>query len=76
MTDGNASFGPTSSDPIRIDCDECSQQGTPTCEDCVVTFLCERPQGAVVIDVAEVRALKLLGDAGLAPQLQHQRRTG
>jgi hypothetical protein len=62
---------------IRIDCDECVMQHTEVCADCVVTFLCSRePDEAVVIDVSEVRALRLLGDAGLAPRLRHRRRTG
>lgn len=64
-------------DAILIDCDECSQQATAVCADCVVTFLCERdPGSAVVVDGAEARALRLLGDAGLAPKLRHVRRTG
>ncbi len=65
------------SEPLRIDCDDCAFQHTAACEDCVVTFLCTRePDDAVVIDVAEVRALQLLSDSGLAPSLRHRRRTG
>lgn len=64
-------------DSMLIDCDDCSQQATAACQDCVVTFLCERDSAsAVVVDVAEARALRLLGDAGLAPKLRHVRRTG
>lgn len=64
-------------DIVTIDCDECVGQGTSACEDCVVTFLCGRqPDEAVVVDVAEARALRLLGGAGLVPSLRHQRRTG
>lgn len=62
---------------IRIDCDECAMQHTSTCGDCVVTFLCSRaPDDAVVIHVAEARALRLLGSGGLAPALRHRRRVG
>jgi hypothetical protein len=62
---------------MEISCDECVMQGTDACEDCVVTFLCGREPGeAVVIDVEEERALRLLADAGLAPTLRHRRRTG
>lgn len=62
---------------MLIDCDDCSQQATAACQDCVVTFLCERDSAsAVVVDVAEARALRLLSDAGLAPRLRHVRRTG
>jgi hypothetical protein len=60
---------------LYISCDECVMEGTPACADCVVTFLCEREPGdAVIIDVAEVRALRLLEAGGLAPALRHQRR--
>jgi hypothetical protein len=62
---------------LTIDCDECSLQGTTACGDCVVTFLCGREADeAVVIDVAEARAVRLLGQAGLVPGLRHERRTG
>jgi hypothetical protein len=62
---------------MEISCDECVMQGTAACDDCVVTFLCDREPGeAVIIDVEEERALRLLADAGLAPTLRHRRRTG
>jgi hypothetical protein len=62
---------------LRISCDECVMEGTPACADCVVTFLCDRAPGdAVVIDVVEARALRLLEAGGLAPSLRHRRRTG
>ena len=62
---------------LTIDCAECSLEGTSACDDCVVTFLCSRaPDDAVVIDVAEARAVRLLGQAGLVPALRHVRRTG
>ena len=51
-------------------------QDTSACDDCVVTFLCGADAGPVVVDFAEARALRLLGDAGLAPRLRHIRRTG
>lgn len=57
---------------LTIDCDECALQGTEACDDCVVTFLCgTAPATAVVIDMAEARAVRLLGDAGLVPALRH-----
>ena len=60
---------------LYISCDECVMEGTSACADCVVTFLCGREPGdAVIIDVAEVRALRLLEQGGLAPRLRHQRR--
>ena len=57
---------------ITIDCDDCAMQHTSVCRDCVVTFLCERPEGsAVVLEFAEARALRVLAEAGLAPSLRH-----
>jgi hypothetical protein len=64
-------------EPVRIDCDECAMQHTEVCADCVVTFICSRqPDEAVIVDVAEARALRLLADAGLTPRLRHRRRIG
>ena len=64
-------------EPLVIDCDDCSMRDTSTCEDCIVTFLCSsEPQQAVVIDVVEVRALRLLAESGLAPPLRHRRHAG
>lgn len=62
---------------LSISCDDCVMDGSSACADCVVTFLCERDPGdAIVIDVVEVRALRLLEQGGLAPALRHRRRTG
>lgn len=64
-------------EPLTIDCDSCTMQHTDACDDCVVTFICSRrPDEAVVVDLDELRALRLLGDAGLVPGLRHDRRTG
>jgi hypothetical protein len=64
-------------DVLRIDCEDCAARHTDTCADCVVTFLCTRePDDAVVVDVAEARALRLMGEVGLVPRLRHRRRTG
>jgi hypothetical protein len=60
-----------------IDCDDCIMQGTDACGDCVVTFICGRePDEAVVIDVAEARAVRMLGEAGLVPRLRRISRHG
>ena len=62
----------TAHDPLVIDCATCVGRHTSACDDCVVTFLCDRePDDAVVIDVAEARALRLLADADLVPVLRH-----
>lgn len=58
---------------LTIDCGRCQLRDTAACADCVVTFICSRePEEAVVVDVAEVRALRLLGGAGLVPELRHR----
>lgn len=68
---------PSTDEPLTIDCDQCVMQHTQACDDCVVTFLCTpRTEQAVVIEVAEVRALRLLAGSGLAPPLRLHRRTG
>lgn len=52
---------------MLIDCDACALRDTEACEDCIVTFLVDRPPGAVVFDAAEERALRSLAGAGLTP---------
>ena len=62
----------TPDDPLVIDCDECVLQDTAACVDCVVTFLCDQPEGVpVVVSLEEARALRALSGAGLVPQLRH-----
>jgi hypothetical protein len=79
-------------DALTISCDDCVLDGTVACQDCVVSFLLaddtavagepgrlstERPaSGAVIVDAAEARAMKLLHSAGLVPTLRFQRRVG
>jgi len=64
-------------DDLRIDCDQCVMRDTDACGDCVVTFIMGREPGdAIVVDVAEQRALKTLGERGLVPRLRHQARAG
>jgi len=63
---------PAATDTITIDCASCVMRDTPTCEDCVVTFLCDRePTDAVLLDLTERQALRRLAQAGLAPRLRH-----
>ncbi len=58
---------------MTIDCGTCSHRRTPSCDECVVTFIVERePDEAVVIDVAEFTALRRLQSAGLVPDLLHE----
>lgn len=53
---------------MLIDCDTCAVRDTDACGDCIVTFLVERPEGAVIFDVEEERALRSLQQVGLAPK--------
>jgi hypothetical protein len=58
--------------PLTISCDSCMMQHSDHCADCVVTFIVSRePDEAVIIDVEELRTLRLLQDAGLVPSLRH-----
>jgi hypothetical protein len=57
---------------LVISCHECTMQHTSQCQDCVVTFLCDEPDDAVIIDVAEERAVRMLSRAGLVPVLRHR----
>jgi hypothetical protein len=60
-------------EPIVIDCATCVARDTAACADCVVTFVCSRePDQALVIDMPELRALRLLGEAGLVPELRYR----
>jgi hypothetical protein len=59
-------------EPLTIDCETCSMRDTSACDDCVVTFICNRePDEAVIIDVAEERAVRMLIRSGLVPALRH-----
>jgi hypothetical protein len=60
---------------IVIACDACAMQCTPTCDDCVVTYVLrvddEQPE-PLTLDVAEERAVRLLAQAGMIPALQYR----
>jgi hypothetical protein len=56
---------------ITISCESCIMQHTTACDDCVVTFF-DRTDNAVVFDIAEQRAVRLLVAAGLVPSLKHR----
>ena len=64
---GDGSFGRD----LTIDCEQCVLRHTDACDDCVVSFLlCREPDDAVVIDADEARAMRMLGRAGLVPELR------
>lgn len=57
---------------FTIDCADCRHQHTSVCDDCVVSFIVGRePEDAVVVDVEEARAVRLLAQAGLVPGVRH-----
>lgn len=72
---------------ISISCDTCVMRATAACDDCLVTHLCgadsaggaiavgsssSREREAVVLDLDELRAVRLLASAGLVPTLRHR----
>jgi hypothetical protein len=72
---------------ISISCDTCVMRATAACDDCLVTHLCgadesdhvaatrasnPRSSEAVVLDLDELRAMRLLASAGLVPTLRHR----
>ncbi len=57
---------------LLVDCDGCVGKQHGACDGCVVTFILSRDPGdAIVIDVAEQRAMRLLSDAGMVPPLRY-----
>ena len=62
---------------IEVDCDTCIMRATAACDDCLVTYICERePHEAVIITIDELRAMRTLSEAGLVPGLKHRRGVG
>lgn len=52
-----------------IDCGTCALRAIE-CADCVVSVMLDEPDVARRIDPAQVRALRVLADEGLAPPLR------
>jgi hypothetical protein len=52
-----------------VDCDRCEVRGD-ACNGCVITVLLGAPPGGVLLDDTERRALDVLADAGMVPQLR------
>ncbi|MGZ4104043.1 MAG: hypothetical protein ACXVQY_11505 [Actinomycetota bacterium] len=61
---------------LSIDCSGCPNRGTSACEDCLVAYILDRPEGAIVFDAAEERALRALREGGLLPDVRFGRKTG
>jgi hypothetical protein len=58
-----------------ISCEDCVMRRSAACAGCFVTHVLDRPAGAVVVDLATERAIRLLVEAGMVPRSRH-RRTG
>jgi len=62
---------------LVIDCSNCpNREGGGACDDCVVAYILDRPEGAIVFDAAEERALRALREGGLLPHVRFGRQTG
>lgn len=62
---------------LSISCDDCSMQCSSACDDCVVTFLLrdapdEAEHDTLVLDLEQVRVVRMFGDAGLVPDLKYR----
>lgn len=58
---------------LMISCDTCIMRHSEACGDCMMSFLCELPEeGAVVLNLDELREIRLLAQAGLVPTLRHR----
>ena len=60
---------------MTISCEECRMQSTSACDDCVVSFLLRDDEAVeqtpLVLDLDQVRVVRLLGKAGLVPDLRY-----
>ncbi len=55
-------------EPLHIDCESCVMADTTACDDCIVTFIVNRPaREAVVVDAEQAEVLRLMEGAGLVP---------
>jgi hypothetical protein len=76
MDELDSTWGAGAGGVVTIDCQTCELRHTTACGDCVVSVVCDRDAGgAIVVDVAEARAIRLLGRGGLVPELKHRRRS-
>jgi len=61
---------------LVISCDTCVMASTSACDDCMMNVLmadeASEASGAIVLDFAEQRALRLLAQAGMVPTLRHR----
>jgi hypothetical protein len=62
--------------PLRFGCDDCTRRHSSHCDDCLVNHLCREQDGSVVVAIDELRLVRRLQHAGLAPPLRHRRTAG
>ena len=70
------SFEEESRQPLRFGCDDCSRRHSSHCDDCLVNHLCQSEDGSVVVALDELRMVRRLQQAGMAPPLRHRRTAG
>ncbi len=77
LSRGRSRLGDDQPAGFTIDCADCMHQHTSVCDECVVSFIVGRqPEDAIVVDVEEARAVRLLEQAGLVPGVRHAREVG
>ena len=58
---------------LMISCDTCVMRNTDACGDCMMSVLCDQPiEGAIVLNLQELRDIRVLAQAGLVPTLRHR----
>lgn len=62
---------------LVLDCGSCPDRvGDAECDGCIVAYLLDRPEGAVVFNAAEERAIRALRDGGLLPSKEDDALSG
>jgi hypothetical protein len=54
---------------MLVDCDSCTVRGA-ACAGCVITVMLGAPPAGIDLDQDERRALRVLADAGVVPELR------
>lgn len=62
----------TEASGYQIDCGTCTMRESDACNDCVVMAIVNMPEGAIVFDAAEERAIRAMGTAGLLPLVKYR----
>lgn len=65
---------------LTITCETCTMRDSHACGDCLMTYFCDEAAdgdaaphaGAVVLDLDEERAVRMLVSAGLVPTIRHR----